>query len=99
MGRERVLGILGVVLIVGGCAGQAVVSRPVEVRVPVAVRPELPASLRGPVVTGPLPEFVDPNTRDASVALTPEGVRRLRELLYVLKSAIVERNAVLGIER
>jgi len=55
-----------------------------EVKVPVAVRAMPPAELLAPVSTDPLPVFVKPTDANATSALTPQGERRLKQLLLEL---------------
>lgn len=82
-----------------GCTPNYAVAAPVEVRVPVPVRPEVPAELRMGVLTEPLPEFQDPKAGEVSVGLTPEGARRLRVLLWDLRQRITEWEVFAGLER
>lgn len=75
-----------------GCATCPVVDpvrivQPVEVRVPVPVTRRPPPELLEPLRTE-LPEFVTPASPAASSALTPEGERRLRALLVLLRARV-----------
>ena len=75
-----------------GCATCPVVEpvrivQPVEVRVPVPVTRRPPPELLEPI-RADLPEFVTPAAPTASSALTPEGERRLRALLVLLRARL-----------
>lgn len=77
---------------VAGCATCPVVEpvrivQPVEVRVPVPVVRRPPPELLEPL-RAELPEFVPPAAPAASSALTPEGERRLRALLVLLRARV-----------
>ncbi len=63
------------------------VYQPVEVRVPVPVKPEPPAELLTPLKM-PLPVFVAPSDPLASSALTVESERLLRGLIEELLQRI-----------
>lgn len=75
-----------------GCATCPVVEpmrilQPVEVQVPVPIVRRPPPELLEPL-RAELPEFVSPAAPAASSALTPEGERRLRALLVLLKARV-----------
>lgn len=83
---------LAVGIYAAGCATCPVVEpvrivQPVEVRVPVPVTRRPPAELLEPLSVE-LPEFVAPAAPAASSALTPEGERRLRALLVLLRARV-----------
>lgn len=73
-----------------------VVVRTVEVAVPVPVPVKIdPRLLEWPVSELDVPEFVPPSHPDATSALTPEGEKKLRTLLILLKASFVKlREAV-----
>lgn len=78
-----------VVVVLFGCGPDpsrpVVVTKPVEVPIPVPVMVSPPPELLEPVYDPDrLPEFVSPSDPMASSALTGEGERRLRELLLDL---------------
>ncbi len=75
--------VLGLLLVYSltGCA--AVSPETVTVEVPVAVRAAPPAELTAPLAAA-APVFVAPADAAATSALTPEGERRLRQLLHEL---------------
>ena len=74
-----------VLLLPAGCA--SVSQETVTVEVPVAVRAAPPAELTAPLAA-PAPVFVAPADPAATSALTPEGERRLRQLLHELLTRV-----------
>ena len=76
-----------------GCACEPeIVTRTVEVQIPVATRLEPPAELLEPLASIP-PTFVAPNDADALAALTPQGVRELKALLDQLLGRVEQWQA------
>lgn len=65
------------------CGEPRVVTRTVEVQVPVPVRADAPAELTAPPDL-PMPAFVLPAHPDATSAVTAEGETRLRGMLLEL---------------
>lgn len=68
-------------------AGCAVSRETIEIRVPIAVRPEPPPELLERP-TAPPPVFVSPQHPEASSALTPAGERALQVFLLELASRL-----------
>ncbi len=73
--------VIAAALLLGGCACK---SKTVEVEVPVPVHSPPPVELLAPIDTAALPTFVAPGDPRASSGLTPEGERRLKQLLLDL---------------
>lgn len=79
--------LLVCLLLLAGCAAQPVkevIKVPVEVKVPVYIQAVPPGELSRPYVPVNIPEFVSPLDKSAIVALTPEGLDRLKVILRTL---------------
>lgn len=85
---ERVVQAFLLLLTLFVLAGCTTVSpETVTVEVPVAVRAAPPVELTAPLAA-PAPVFVAPADAQATSALTPEGERRLRQLLHELLTRV-----------
>lgn len=80
--------VLAVALLLVGCSTPKpvpeVIRVPVEVVKPIYVKPAAPGELMRPYVPTAVPEFVSPQDKSAIVALTPEGLDRLKVILRTL---------------
>lgn len=84
--------LIGLALVAGCACEPEVVTRTVEVQVPIATRIEPPAELLAPMQTMP-PTFVAPGDADALAALTPQGVRELKALIDQLLGRVEQWQA------
>lgn len=92
--------VFAIVLLAGsmlvGCTSKparVVIREPIEVRVPVAVKPAPPHELLEPLQHAALPEFIAPCEESASSALSPDGERNLKHLLLRLETRLKEWKA------
>lgn len=92
MAQRTILTAIALGLLVSGCARNPepkIITKVeiVEVKVPVPVKVQPPVELLEPI-EAPLPEFVSPDDKNASSALTAEGERLLRGLIEELLQRI-----------
>jgi hypothetical protein len=73
-----------------GCASHEpmVLTRTVEVEVPVAAPVQLPEQLAGEFIAPPRPVFVSPTDPAVTAGLTEQGMHELRALLFALKMRV-----------
>lgn len=84
--------LIGLALLAGCACEPQVVTKTVEVQVPIATRIDPPADLLEPI-TAPAPTFVPPADPAALAALTPDGVRDLKALLDQLLGRVEQWQA------
>lgn len=82
------LAAVAIALALGACAPTAeIIREPFQVNVPVAVAPDVPASLLAPMLLI-VPSWIDPTDPEATSALGAEGERQLKALIAIHRSRI-----------